>query len=65
MSEMESGCPEHLSIKEIEELYPTKRCPTCENNAYQAEFCTCQLLVENIRKGVESNVVSISGSVER
>lgn len=51
MEERQSGCPEHLSIQEIEELYPTKRCNSCENNSYQAGMCTCQLLLNNIEEG--------------
>ena len=53
MSNTKAQCPEHLSIKEIEDLYPTKRCNSCENNVYQAGMCTCQLLIDNVEGGGE------------
>lgn len=53
MSNTKAQCPEHLSIKELEDLYPTKRCNSCENNVYQAGMCTCQLLIDNVEGGGE------------
>ena len=51
-----NGCPDHLSIHEIEHKFPSKRCQTCDNYIYESGFCTCKILSNHVEGGDKDDI---------
>ena len=51
-----NGCPDHLSIHEIEHNFPSKRCQTCDNYVYESGFCTCKILLNHVEGGEKDDI---------